>query len=185
MATGERPVMVADGKHIRFMRAGSWEYASRKGVSGVIALVPVTDDGKLVLVEQYRPPVEARVIELPAGLAGDGRKTETLEEAARRELAEETGYAADTLEYVGGGAASAGICDELISMFVARGLSKVGPDAAEQQDAETIAESARITVHEVPLDTITTFLAEQERRGTFVDLKIYAGLYFAGRPVGA
>ena len=182
MAGGDRPVTVADGKHLRFMRADGWEYASRKGVSGVIALVPITDDGKLVLVEQYRPPVEARVIELPAGLAGDGRhKHETLEEAARRELAEETGYAADTLEYAGGGAASAGLCDELVSMFVARGLTKVAPDAAERQDDETAAERGRITVHEVPLAEIVPFLAAQERAGTFVDLKIYAGLYFAGR----
>ncbi len=182
MASGERPVQVADGKHVRFMRSGGWEYASRKGVTGIVGIVPVTDDGKLVLVEQYRPPVEARVIELPAGLAGDGKhKNETLEQAARRELEEETGYAAGSLEYVGGGASSAGICDELISMFVARGLTKVGPDAAEQQDAETAAERGRITVHEVPLADIIAFLAERERAGTFVDLKVYAGLYFAGR----
>ena len=184
MATpSPKPTVVADGKHVRFLRAGHWEYASRKGVTGIIAVVPITDDGKLILVEQYRPPVEANVIELPAGLAGDGKhRHETLEEAARRELQEETGYAAESLEYVGGGAASAGICDELISMFVARGLSKVAPDAAEQQDAETAAEAGRITVHAVPLDGVTAFLAEQERKGTFVDLKIYAGLYFAGRP---
>ena len=184
MATGDRPTVVADGRHVRFLRAGHWEYASRKGVTGVIALVPVTDDGKLVLVEQHRPPVGATVIELPAGLAGDGKhKHETLEEAARRELAEETGYAAASLEYVGGGAASAGICDELVSMFVARGLTKVGQGEAEQQqDAETAAESGRITIHEVGLAGIAAFLAEQERKGSFVDLKIYAGLYFASRP---
>ena len=182
MASGDRPVQIVDGKHVRFMRAGTWEYASRKGVTGIIALVPVTDDGKLVLVEQYRPPVGAPVVELPAGLAGDGKhRHETLEDAARRELAEETGYAADTLEYVGGGAASAGICDELISMFVARGLSKVGPDAAELQDAEAAAERGRITVHEVPLADVLPFLAERERAGSFVDLKVYAGLFFAGR----
>jgi ADP-ribose pyrophosphatase len=182
MASGERPVLVADGKHLRFMRAGGWEYASRKGVTGIIALVAITDDGKIVLVEQYRPPVEARVIELPAGLAGDGRHShETLEEAARRELEEETGYTAATLEYAAGGTSSAGICDELISIFIARGLSKVGPNAAEQQDDETAAESARITVHEVPLADISKFLAEQERNGAFVDLKIYAGLHLAGR----
>ncbi len=183
MATaGENPVTVADGRHVRFMRAGHWEYVSRKGVTGIIALVAITDDDKLVLVEQYRPPVEARVIELPAGLAGDGKhKHETLEEAARRELREETGYEAAALEYAGGGTASAGICDELISVFVARGLTKVAPNAAEQQDPETAAESAGITVHEVLLADITQFLAEQERKGTFVDLKIYAGLYFARR----
>ena len=80
-----------------------------------------------------------------------------------------------------GGAASAGLCDELISVFVARGLTKTAPNAAEQQDAETTAERDRITVHEVPLADITTFLADRERAGAFVDLKIYAGLYFAQR----
>ena len=85
MAGGDRPVTVSDGKHMRFMRAGGWEYVSRKGVTGIIALLAITDEGKLVLVEQYRPPVGAPVIELPAGLAGDGRHNhETLEEAARR-----------------------------------------------------------------------------------------------------
>ena len=178
---GDRPTTVTDGRHVRFMRTGTWEYVSRKGVSGVIALVPVTDDGKLVLVEQYRPPIEANCIELPAGLAGDGKhRHETMEEAARRELVEETGYAAETLEYVGGGAASAGLCDELISMFVARGLTKADETDAEA-DEEVVAERGKITVHEVPLAGITAFLAEQERKGTFVDLKIYAGLYFASR----
>jgi ADP-ribose pyrophosphatase len=182
MAGSDRPVTVADGKHMRFMRAGGWEYVSRKGVTGIIAIVPITDDGKLVLVEQYRPPVEAKVIELPAGLAGDGRHNhETLEEAARRELMEETGYAAATLEYCAGGASSAGLCDELISVYTATGLTKLATGAGEVPDAEAAAESAGITIHEVPLAEIATFLAAQERKGTFVDLKIYAGLYFSGR----
>ena len=182
MAIGDRAVAVTDGKHMRFMRAGTWEYVSRKGVTGIIALVPITDDGKLVLVEQYRPPVGANVVELPAGLAGDGRHNhETLEEAARRELMEETGYAAATLEYCAGGTASAGICDELISVFKATGLTKMAPGDGEEPDAETAAESAGITIHEVPLAEIAAFLAERERKGTYVDLKIYAGLHFAGR----
>ena len=67
-------------------------------------------------------------------------------------------------------------------MFRATGLTKVGLNAQEQQlDEEAAAEAAGITVHEVPLADITTFLADQERRGAFVDLKIYAGLYFAGK----
>ncbi len=179
----DQTTVVADGRHVRLMRAGHWEYASRKGVSGVIVVIPITDDGKLVLVEQYRPPVEGTVIELPAGLAGDGRhRHETLEEAARRELREETGYEAGTLEYVGGGPSSAGICDELISIFKATGLSKVGPSAAESQDDEEAAEEAkRITLHEVPVGDLTAWLGDQQRRGAFVDLKVYAGLYFATR----
>ena len=176
----DQTTVIADGRHVRFMRSGHWEYASRKGVTGVIGLIPVTDDGKLVLVEQYRPPVEASVIELPAGLAGDGwHRHETLEEAARRELREETGYEAATLEYVGGGTASAGICDELISLFKATGLTKAEPSA--EVDAEAAEESKRITVHEVPVGEVIAWLGEQQRRGAFADLKVYAGLFFATR----
>ena len=85
MATGERPVVIAEGKHLRFMKQEGWEYVARKGVGGVVGLVAVTAEGKLLLVEQFRKPVDARVIEIPAGLAGDGKyRNETLESAARR-----------------------------------------------------------------------------------------------------
>src|SRR5215217_8780485 len=105
-----QPETLAEGKFIQLVRQGTWEYATRKGVSGIVGIVAVTDDGKLVLVEQDRPPVGKRVIELPAGLAGDaaGKEKEDLAEAARRELLEETGYEADNWAQVAEGAASAG-----------------------------------------------------------------------------
>lgn len=63
-----------------------------------VCVVPITSEGEIVLVSQYRPAVEATVLELPAGHVEQG---ETPEEAARRELLEETGYAAETLELLG------------------------------------------------------------------------------------
>src|SRR5205085_12602765 len=96
MADAPQPTVLYDGKHIQLVRRDRWEYARRKNLTGIVAIVAVTGDGKLILVEQYRPPVGARGIELPAGLAGDaaGEESEALAAAARRELLQETGYGA-------------------------------------------------------------------------------------------
>jgi ADP-ribose pyrophosphatase len=172
MSIGDRPTVIADGKFLRFMKAGHWEYVSRKGVTGVVTIIAVTRDRKLLLVEQYRPPVESRVIELPAGLAGDGKhRHETLEAAARRELLEETGYEASEMTYVGGGAASAGLTDELISLFVATGLNKTGDAAGDG--------SEQIVVHEVPVDQLAKWIDQKAGEGLLIDLKVYAAMHFA------
>jgi ADP-ribose pyrophosphatase len=171
MPSGERPTVIGEGKYIRLMKRDDWEYASRKNVSGIVVIVAITDDRKLLLVRQPRIPVGADVIELPAGLAGDGRnRNETPEAAARRELLEETGYDASEWEYVGGGCVSAGLSDELISVFKATGLRKVGEPSQPEES---------ITVQEVPLDGIERWLADLEKTGVLIDLKIYTGLWFA------
>jgi ADP-ribose pyrophosphatase len=165
--------VVADGKYIQLVRQGNWEYARRKGISGIVGVVAVTEDGKLVLVEQFRAPVRAAVIELPAGLAGDakGHEGEDLADAARRELLEETGYEAKEMRRLAAGAASAGMTDEIITLFRATGLKKTGEGTGD--------ETEDITVHEVALAEVVPWLAEQERSGKLVDLKVYCGLYFA------
>ena len=91
------PEVIYEGKHVRLVRRGEWEYVTRKNVTGIVGIVAVTDEGKLLLVEQPRPPLNRNVIELPAGLAGDvaGQEGEELANAARRELLEETGYAGE------------------------------------------------------------------------------------------
>jgi ADP-ribose pyrophosphatase len=124
------------------------------------------------LIEQFRPPVGKRVIEIPAGLAGDetGHEMEELAAAARRELLEETGYEAKTMKPVGEGPPSAGICDEVIAMFVATGLTKTGDGAGDG--------SEDITLHEVPVSRVPAFLKRKAREGCLIDLKVYGGLYF-------
>ena len=99
------PIILADGKHLRFVRRSGWEYVERKGVTGIVGIVAVTDDRKLLLVEQYRTPVNQRVIEIPAGLVGDeaAMEEESQIAAARRELLEETGYYAESLSPLASG----------------------------------------------------------------------------------
>src|SRR5437763_12448041 len=94
--------IISQGKHLTFLRRGGWEMVRRRNICGIVGIVAVTDDRKLILVEQYRPPVGKRVIEIPAGLAGDaeGHRDEALETAAQRELREETGYEAAHMQRV-------------------------------------------------------------------------------------
>ncbi len=170
-AAGENRRVLANGKYLTLVDDHGWEYVTRAGITGIVVIVAVTDDEKLLLVEQHRPAVGKRVIELPAGLVGDGdgHAGETLQSAAVRELAEETGFAAREMELLAEGPIAVGISDEMISFFHARGLTRVGPgggDATEQ-----------ITVHQVRLARLRPFLATCAAGGLAVDPKIYAGLY--------
>jgi ADP-ribose pyrophosphatase len=138
--------------------------------------VAVTPADRLLLGEQWREAVGARVLELPAGLAGDAGSpaNEPLEEAARRELVEETGWDAASMERLTVGPPSAGVTSEIVTFFRARGLSKAGPGGGVEGEA--------ITVHEVPLASIEAFVTGREAGGTLVDPKVWAGLWFARRP---
>ena len=67
-----QPTTIASGRFIRLMRRGTWEYAERLGTTGAVIIIAVTDDRKLLLIEQPRPALGCPVIELPAGLAEQG-----------------------------------------------------------------------------------------------------------------
>ena len=154
-----------------------WEYAFRTNASGVVVLVPVTDAGELVLVEQYRIPVKSRVMELPAGLAGDtGDRDEELKTAAQRELLEETGYRAGFLEELLTCPSTPGMSDEIVTIFYASDLERVGSGGGDNNE--------NITVHHVPLESATRWLETRMTEGIMVDPKIYAGLFWAGRRHG-
>ena len=80
------------GKFLALIKEGHWEYVDRVNGSGAAIILAETTDQKILLVEQYRIPVHARTIELPAGIIGDepGSSNESWAEAARRELLEES-----------------------------------------------------------------------------------------------
>jgi len=126
----------------------------------------------LLLVEQYRIPVHARTIELPAGIIGDdgGPKEESSAQTALRELLEETGYQASHIEPLTCGPASSGLTSEMVTIFRATGLARVNPGGGVEHEA--------ITVHEVALEQACDWLAAQAQAGLMIDPKVYAGLYF-------
>ncbi len=160
------------GRFLELVRDGRWEFVRRRNISGIVVIVAVTDAGELVLVEQERPAIGGRVIEVPAGLAGDEGE-ETLDEAARRELFEETGYEASRWERLGDATPSPGLCAEVVTFFRARGLKKGGPGGGD--------ESERIVVHRMPIAGADAWLRAKAAAGLLIDEKVYAGLYLARR----
>ena len=94
-----------------------WDFIHHDGAAAVL---PVTDDGKILMVRQYRNALDRNTLEIPAGKldAPDEPKID----CAYRELEEETGYRADKLEYLMSVNTTVAFCDEAIDIFVARNL---------------------------------------------------------------
>jgi ADP-ribose pyrophosphatase len=169
-----RERLLCEGEHLSLKQRGLWEYVERPGNVGGVMIVAVTRQRRLLLVEEYRPPVEGRVISLPAGLAGDEGEAEEPAQAAARELREETGYEAQRLELLGAGPSSPGLASETVSFFLARGVRRVGDPTAEEE----------ITLHTVPLEDVRRWAASRQRGGALIHPLLWAGLYlaFAGCP---
>jgi len=165
--------VLAEGRFARLVAQDGWEWAERVNTPGAVIVVAITADRQLVLVEQYRIPLGCWAIELPAGLVGDtlGSEHESLAEAARRELLEETGYEAAQLEFLVAGPSSPGLVNEIYTFFLARDARRVGLGGGDA--------SERIHVHLVPLNEVDVWLERKRSAGVAVDPRVYAGLYFA------
>ncbi len=162
---------LANGRHLRFVERRGWEFVERADITGIVVVVGTTDRGGIVLVSQWREPVEAWVLEWPAGLAGDrpGDREETLPDAARREFLEETGFEADSLEPVLTGPPSPGLSSERVTFFRARGLRRTGPGGGEEGEG--------VRAHVVPLARLGGWLDRMRAQGVQVDPKVLAGAY--------
>ncbi len=133
---------------------------------GAVAVVPLLDDGRVVLVRQYRPPVDAELLELPAGLRDVAG--EDLRVTAQRELLEETGYRAGSLESLCVFHNSPGCSDEVVHIFLGRDL------AEEEHDRQGVEEQ-HMAVEVVPLAAARAMITT----GEITDAKTIIGLTLA------
>ncbi|QLC22964.1 NUDIX hydrolase [Parasphingopyxis sp. CP4] len=155
------------GNYLAIHQEGRWEYVSRvRGIGAAVILAIDSDKtgDHVILVEQYRVPLRASCIELPAGLVGDDTAGEAAAEAAGRELEEETGYRAGHLENLGRFCSSPGMTSETFTLLKATDLTKVGAGGGTEDE--------NITVHRVALAEIAEFIAQQRDAGSIIDVRI-------------
>jgi len=126
------------------------------------------------LVEQFRIPLQKRVIEIPAGIVGDEEeyRGESLAETAGRELLEETGYRAGRVEMLIETPTSAGLTSEMMHLFQAKELVR-------EHDGGGVS-GEDIIVHHVPLKDLSEWLRQKADEGMIIDYKIHASLWLAG-----
>lgn len=153
-----------EGRFIRMMKQGKWEYASRHGGIAAAVIVALTPADEIVLVEQYRVPLGRTCLELPAGLVGDEQAGEPLEAAANRELEEETGFRAARIEPLGEFYSSPGMVSEGFTLVRAHDLTRVGAGGGDADE--------NIVVHLVPRAGISAFVAAKRAAGVAIDVKL-------------
>ncbi|WP_062198436.1 NUDIX domain-containing protein [Massilibacterium senegalense] len=128
---------------------------------GAVAIIPVTEEGKIVVVRQFRKALEKTIIEIPAGKLEPGEQPEA---SAHRELEEETGYIAKEMTYMTTFYTSPGFADELVHMYVAKNLDigVVNRDDDEFMDVLTITlEEAKALIQSGDICDAKTMYAVQ------------------------
>lgn len=159
---------------IRLQRIGHWDFVRRPQADVCVGVLAITSANEIILVEQFRIPVQCRVIEIPAGIVGDEPEFqgESLASTAARELLEETGYRAGTIEPLIHSPTSAGLTSEFMHLFLAKDLVR------EHEGGGVSGEE--IMVHHVPLSGLREWFRDQEAAGKAIDYKIHAALWQAG-----
>jgi len=140
----------------------TWEALERVGIAGIVVMIAITPSGNVLLEKQFRPPLGREVIELPAGLVEPG---ESMEEAARRELVEETGWEAQKLTFLAEGPISTGASTEALRAYLCTSLKHIGKNGGDDNEI--------IEVIEVPIEHVQSYLRNEQLNGMLVDLKVF------------
>lgn len=127
-----------------------------------VCVIAFNENGNILMVEQFRKPFDRVFLELPAGKVDQG---ENLEEAALRELKEETGYSTNKVTYLGKIAPSPGFCDEVVHLYKAHELKKGETNFDDDEF---------LNLKEYPLEEVKKMIIE----GRIIDAKTIACLFF-------
>jgi 8-oxo-dGTP pyrophosphatase MutT (NUDIX family) len=144
-----------------------WEAVERVNCHGVVAVVPITKSGELLLIRQFRPIVNNFVIEFPAGI---NDRQERLIDVAKRELIEETGYTAEEFIFLTEGPISSGMSSEIMTVFLAKNTFSASSLLKNQFPPE---ESEDIEIIKTPIAGLDKTLNNYQKNGDYIDLKIY------------
>jgi ADP-ribose pyrophosphatase len=157
------PEVMCEGRFVRLVKRGKWEFASRaRNINAVVIIAE--HDGKVILVDQPRVPLGARCVELPAGLVGDEDPNATVEATAIKELEEETGFTAERIEVLGEFYASPGMVSESFTLVRAHGVRRIGEGGGDDNED--------INVHLVARADIPNFLEQKRAEGFGIDVKL-------------
>lgn len=172
MASNERTIrseIVYEGKifnirqHLVELEDGKQSTRDVLEHNGASVIIAIKDNGNILLVKQYRKALERFMYELPAGRIDPG---ETPQDAAARELREETGYTASSIEHLLDYIPACGYSSEKLHIYVCRGLIPGETDFDETEDLDTLEYSAEE-------------LMEMILNGRIEDGKTMAGLLYA------
>src|SRR5258708_15441900 len=165
-----QPKQLHATERLLLLERDGWEYVERQKGKAAVAVIALTNDGEIVLTEQARKPVDARVIDLPAGLIGDEDPNADAATTAKKELEEETGFTCERVEILTTAPTSPGITSEKVVLSRAYGLTRTGGGGGVGNE--------NITVHVVPLSDLGRWLNDREQGGALVDMKVWAALHF-------
>lgn len=159
----------------------SWVYAHRPNAKNVVVIAPIihNDHGdSVVFLETRRPPIYAEgkaqtCIELPAGLVGDEVKGETIKQAIKKELLEETGYKASRVRIVAPLVSSSAGCTSETSTIAIADIIK------DKIFKKPITDNGIIVdIHKIPLKKVEAWLKLQQKNGKAISAQALSGLYF-------